>query len=436
MSRKIIPPGRPVTGTIELPGDKSISHRYAILAALAEGHSEIANFSTAADCRSTLLCLRRLGIKITETAGSVVVEGRGLAGLRRSFRVLDAGNSGTTLRLLAGVLAGRPFASRITGDKSLRRRPMRRVVEPLESMGAQIRARDGEFAPLDIRGGPLRPIDYTLPIPSAQVKSAILLAGLFADGWTTVRDPAATRDHTEIALREFGADLRQAPPAISIRGGSTLSPRQLRAPGDFSSATFFMGLALILPGSELLISGLGLNPTRTAFLDVLAEMGAAPRITAVEMRAGEVVGSLLIRHAPLAGGVIRGSQVPKLIDELPLLAALGPYTEQGIEIRDALELRAKETDRITALCAGLRALGAHVTEFPDGLRVEGRAAGPLRGGVVQSHGDHRVAMALSIAALGAAGPTTLRQSRCVEISFPEFFSFVEKLTADSPHQAE
>jgi 3-phosphoshikimate 1-carboxyvinyltransferase len=436
VSRKIIPPSRPVTGTIELPGDKSISHRYAILAALAEGRSEINNFSTAADCRSTLLCLSRLGVKITKVAQRVIIEGRGLTGLRRSFRALHAGNSGTTIRLLAGVLAGHPFASRITGDSSLRRRPMRRVAEPLELMGAQVRARSGEFAPLDIRGGSLRPIDYTLPIPSAQVKSAILLAGLFTDGWTTVRDSAATRDHTEIALREFGAELRQAPPAISIRGGPRLSPRQLRVPGDFSSATFFAGLALILPGSELLISNVGLNPTRTAFLDVLAGMGAAPRITSVEMHAGELVGSLLVRHASLAGGVIRGGQVSKLIDELPLLAALGPYTELGIEIRDAIELRAKETDRITALCAGLHALGARVREFPDGLRVEGRAAGPLRGGVLQSHGDHRVAMALGIAALAATGHTTLRQSRCVDISFPEFFNFVERLTGDSPQPCE
>jgi 3-phosphoshikimate 1-carboxyvinyltransferase len=432
MPRKIHPLGRPVTGTIEFPGDKSISHRYAILAALAEGRSEIANFSTGADCRSTLLCLRRLGVKITETADSIIIEGCGLTGLRHSFRALYTGNSGTTMRLLAGVLAGQAFTSRITGDGSVRRRPMRRVAEPLELMGAQVRARNGEFAPLDIRGGPLKPIDYTPPIPSAQVKSAILLAGLFTEGWTTVHDPAATRDHTEIALREFGAELRQALPAISIRGGPTLSSRQLRVPGDFSSAAFFIGLALILPGSELLISSVGLNPTRTALLDVLAEMGAAPRITAVEMHAGELVGSLLVRHASLAGGMIRGSRVPKLIDELPLLAALGPYTEKGIEIRDALELRAKETDRIAALCGGLRALGARVTEFPDGLRVEGHSAGYLHGGIVQSQGDHRIAMALSIAALAATGDTTLRHSRCVGISFPEFFSFVEKLTVDSP----
>jgi 3-phosphoshikimate 1-carboxyvinyltransferase len=436
VSRKIIPPGRPVSGAIELPGDKSISHRYAILSALAEGRSEITNFSTAADCRSTLLCLRRLGVKITETAEQVIIEGRGLTGLRRSFRALHAGNSGTTARLLAGVLAGHPFASRITGDSSLRRRPMRRMADPLELMGAQVRVRNGEFAPLDIRGGPLHPIDYTLPVPSAQVKSAILLAGLYTDGWTTVCDPAGTRDHAEIALREFGAELRQALPTISIRGGPTLSPRQLRVPGDFSSAAFFAGLALILPGSELLISNVGLNPTRTAFLDVLAEMGAAPHITGVEMHAGELVGSLLIRHASLAGGVIRGAQVSKLIDELPLLAALAPYTEQGIEIRDAIELRAKETDRITTLCAGLRALGAHVMEFPDGLRVEGRAAGPLRGGAVNSCGDHRIAMALSIAALAATGHTTLRDAHCVDISFPEFFSFVNKLTADLPANVE
>ncbi len=359
----------------------------------------------------------------------MVIQGRGPHGLRRSLRALNAGNSGTTMRLVAGVLAGHPFTSRLTGDRSLRQRPMRRVAEPLEQMGAQVRAREGEFAPLEIHGGPLRAIDYAMPISSAQVKSAVLLAGLFADGTTTVHETATTRDHTEIALREFGAEIRMIPRATGIRGGSTLQAQSPHVPGDFSSAAFFIGAALLVPGSELLITNVGLNPTRTAFLDVLASMGAAPRLASVEMRSGELVGSLLIRHAPLSGGIISGNQIPGLIDELPVLAALGPFTEQGIEIRGAVELRAKESDRIATLAAGLRSLGARVAEFPDGLRVEGRSAGALHGGVIKPAGDHRIAMALSVAALAADGVSILRQARCVDVSFPEFFQLLERLTS-------
>jgi 3-phosphoshikimate 1-carboxyvinyltransferase len=327
------------------------------------------------------------------------------------------------MRLLAGVLAAQHFDSRITGDASLRRRPMRRVMEPLRAMGARIEA-GGEFAPLRIHGRALQSLDYTMPVPSAQVKSAILLAGLFADGWTAVRASAATRDHTEIALREFGADVKQSPGAVSVRGVACLRPQSLRVPGDFSSAAFFIAAALLHPDSELLISDVGLNPTRTALLDVLAEMGAPARVVSVAMRAGELAGSLLVRHAPLSGGVISGSRIPLLIDELPLLAALGPYTEQGIEIRDALELRVKESDRIAALAAGLAAMGARVEQFPDGLRVHGRSAGRLHGAVIDAQGDHRIAMALSIAALGASGDAVIRDSQCVAASFPEFFDLL------------
>jgi 3-phosphoshikimate 1-carboxyvinyltransferase len=495
VARKISPLTRPISGTLELPGDKSISHRYAILAALAEGRSEIANFSTAQDCWSTLECLRRLGVHIeavtahlpsagnspdptnpaispdhppADQASSVLtIEGRGLNGLRGSLRALDAGNSGTTMRLLAGALTGQSFNSKITGDASLRRRPMGRVIAPLREMGADIQPRNDDFAPLRIRSHSLRPIDYALPLPSAQVKSAILLAGLFADGWTTVREAAATRDHTEIALREFGAEVKQLPGIAAVRGVARLQPRALRVPGDFSSAAFFIGAALLLPGSELLISNVGLNPTRTTLLDVLAEWGAPPRIVSVQMAAGELVGSLLIRHAPLSGGVLSAAQIPGLIDELPLLAALGPYTEQGIEIRDARELRVKETDRIAALTAGLTALGARVEEFPDGLRIAGRAsvqagtdasvknvtgghrmadrltartsvssgigaspvaASPLHGAELDPRIDHRIAMALTIAALGASGDSVLRDSECVAASFPEFFTLLEGIT--------
>jgi 3-phosphoshikimate 1-carboxyvinyltransferase len=448
VARRISPLNRPIHGTLEVPGDKSISHRYGMLAALAEGRSEIANFSTAADCRGTLDCLRRLGVHVeavreqAANAGEpqsaeairegaserIVIDGRGLHGLHRKLRALDAGNSGTTMRLLAGALAGQRFNCKITGDVSLRRRPMRRVIEPLETMGAQIEAREGDFAPLRIRGGPLHATDYTAPFPSSQVKSAILLAGLFADGWTTVHEPLATRDHTELALREFGAEVKHHPGFAAVRGVARLRPQSLRVPGDFSSAAFFIGAVFVHPGSELLISNVGLNPTRTALLDVLAEMGAQPRIVSVDMRAGELVGLVLVRHAELSGGVISGARIPKLIDELPLLAALGPYTEKGTEIRDAGELRVKESDRIKTLAAGLTVLGARVEEFPDGLRVEGRSAGRLRDGSVGAHGDHRIAMALAIAALGASGDTILRDPECVAASFPEFFSLLEGIT--------
>jgi 3-phosphoshikimate 1-carboxyvinyltransferase len=459
VTRTVSPLTLPISGTLEVPGDKSISHRNAFLAALAEGRSEIANFSTAADCRSTLECLKRLGVRVEtapnkaagnpggerspsermaagESSTLLAIEGCGLQGLRGTFRALDAENSGTTMRLLAGVLAGQRFNSKITGDASFRRRPMRRVVEPLRGMGADIQASHDEFAPLRIRGRSLQPIDYPLPVPSAQVKSAILLAGLFADGWTTVRESPATRDHTEIALREFGAEVKQLPGVAAVRGVARLQARSLHVPGDFSSASFFIGAALLSPRSELLISNVGLNPTRTALLDVLAEMGAHPRIVSVEMRAGELVGSLLIRYAELSGGIISGAQVPKLIDELPLLAALGPYTRQGIEIRDANELRVKECDRIAALSAGLTALGARVEELPDGLRIHGRAShswdGRLRGAEVDSRGDHRIAMALTIAALGASGESVLRDPECVAASFPEFFALLGNITG-GPH---
>jgi 3-phosphoshikimate 1-carboxyvinyltransferase len=427
MAKKAIAPARTIAGTVEFPGDKSISHRYAILAALATGPSEIRNYSSAADCRSTLDCLRRLGVQ-TELRGNVArIRGAGLDGLKASRRTLDAGNSGTSMRLLAGVLAGQSFSSKLTGDASLRRRPMRRVFEPLLRMGAKIHARDGEFAPFEIRGGALEAIEYAMPVASAQVKSAILLAGLYASGWTTVREPVRTRDHLELALREFGAEIRRAEGSVGVQGGARLEGRGLEVPGDLSAAVFFLGAALILPASSLLLHDVGLNPTRTAVLDFLISMGAPIHLASVRMRDGELVGDLAVHHAPLAGGVISGEAVALMIDELPMLAALGPYTEQGIEIRNAQELRVKESDRIAALAEGLRRMGAQVEEFADGLRVAGRAAGKLRGATLDPRGDHRIAMALAVAALGAEGPSVLRDAGCVGVSFPEFFPTLERV---------
>jgi 3-phosphoshikimate 1-carboxyvinyltransferase len=427
VGKKTISPGGHVTGVVELSGDKSISHRYAILAALAEGRSEILNYATAADCRSTLDCLRRLGVEIDANRERVRINGAGLDGLKAQKRSLDAENSGSTIRMLSGVLAGQAFTSTITGDGSLRMRPMRRVAEPLRQMGAQIRGRDGDLAPLEIRGGNLRAIDYTLPVPSAQVKSAILFAGLYADGATTVREPVRTRDHTELALREFGAPIETGKDSVCIHPRPKLKARQLTVPGDLSGGVFLACAALILPDSSLMLHNVGLNPTRAKVLDFLISIGAQINLASVQLRDGELVGDLSVRYSPLFGGTIAGTQVAEMIDELPMLAALGAYTEKGIEIHEAQELRVKESDRIATLTAGLRQMGADVEEFPDGLRVAGHSAGKLRGAKVDPHGDHRIAMALAIAALGADGDTVIRDAECVAVSFPEFFVTLERL---------
>jgi 3-phosphoshikimate 1-carboxyvinyltransferase len=432
MAKRTISPGGTIDGAVELPGDKSISHRYAILAALAEGASEISNYATAADCHSTLECFRQLGIEIEEKDARVRINGKGLHGLSTPRRTLDAENSGSTMRMLAGVLAGQPFASTLTGDESLRRRPMRRVIEPLREMGAEIKSRDGDRAPLEIRGGSLRGIDYTPPTPSAQVKSAILLAGLFADGATTVRESVCTRDHTELALREFGATISSIDGArgtVRIQPGPKLTARQLNVPGDLSTGVFLIGAALVLPESFLMLRNVGLNPTRARVLDFFISIGAPVHVASIQSRDGELVGDVSVRHAALEGGKVAGARVAEMIDELPMLAALGPFTEQGIEIHDAGELRVKESDRIAALSEGLRQMGAQVEEFPDGLRVEGRAAGKLHGAKIDPHGDHRIAMALSVAALGAEGDTTIRDADCVGVSFPEFFATLDRLRA-------
>ena len=448
MAKQVIVPARFLSGGILLPGDKSISHRLAILAALAEGPSEIRNFCPAADCASTLDCLRRLGIVLDAGKGGrssraagdagdtpplVRIEGKGLHGWKRPGRTLDAGNSGTTLRLLAGALAGQGFESRLSGDSSLRRRPMRRVIEPLERMGARIRSRDGGLAPLEISGAQLHAVEYELPVASAQVKSAVLLAGLFASGTTTVIEPVRTRDHTELALGEFGISVRRNGQRIEVSGGSRLEGRRLTVPGDLSSAVFFLAAASILPGSKLTLFGVGLNPTRSAVLDFLVQMGASIRVKELAEQSGELGGELEVSSdssTTLRGGKICGADVARMIDELPMLAALGPYTEEGIEIHDARELRAKESDRIAVLAENLRRLGARVEEFEDGLRVAGReetGSAGLRGAEVDPRGDHRLAMAFAVAALGARGETTIRGAECAAVSYPAFFKDLESV---------
>jgi 3-phosphoshikimate 1-carboxyvinyltransferase len=421
-----ISPARSISGSITLPGDKSISHRYAMIASIAQGDSRIRNYSTGADCRSTLNAMRALGVPVEENGAEVAIRGCGLDGLRAPAADLDAGNSGSTIRMLSGILAAQPFLTRIGGDESLSCRPMARIIEPLSRMGASISARDGRFPPLEIRGAPLRPIDYTLPVPSAQVKTCVLFAGLYAEGETVVREPMHSRDHTEIALREFGADLRVQAKTITLVGRPTLSGRDLAVPSDLSSAAFFIVAALLLPGSRLAIRGVGLNPTRSTLLDFLAGMGASIRITEIESHNGELAGELLVSSSRLRGGIIEKETTTALIDEIPVLAVLGAASEEGLTIRDAAELRIKETDRIATIVENLRRMGVPAEELPDGLTVPGRQR--FHAAELDSFGDHRIAMAFAVAALCADGESTIHGAEAVAVSFPEFFGTLGSIT--------
>jgi 3-phosphoshikimate 1-carboxyvinyltransferase len=404
-----------------------------MLSALAEGTSELRHFALAADCHSTLDCMSSLGASVKVDKDVVKVTGRGAEGLKSSWRALDAGNSGTTIRLLTGILAGQSFTTKLSGDASIQKRPMGRVVGPLRQMGADIRAREDNFAPLEIHGTTLRGIHYKMPMASAQVKSAVLLAGLFAEGTTSVTEPVLTRDHTELALEEFGVGVERDGTTITVRGaggtgsGPKLQARSIDVPGDISSAVFFIAAASMFADSNIMIHGIGLNPTRTAILDVFAQMGAVLQVMSLQSAHGEVIGDLAVKGTSLKGGVIEKEQVPLVIDELPMLAALGPYTEEGIEIRDAAELRVKESDRIAALAENLRRMGATVEERKDGLKVEGRAAGKLRGAEIEPHGDHRIAMAFAVAALGAEGDTIIRDADCAGVSYPTFYEDLERV---------
>jgi len=420
-----ISPASAVSGTLSLPGDKSISHRYALIGAIAEGDTRIANYSTGQDCRSTLECVRALGIEVDGAGTEVVIHGKGLDGLRPPAKDLDAGNSGSTIRMLSGILAGQPFAARIFGDESLSRRPMQRVMKPLGQMGARIAARDGQFPPLRIEGGKLRAIDYTLPVPSAQVKTCVLLAGLYAEGITTVTEPAPTRDHTEIALREFGADIAVERQKIAIAGRPALVGRELTVPADLSSAAFFLVAALLVPGSQLSILGVGLNPTRSALLDFLAGMGARIRVPRLESQSGELIGDLEVEHSALSGGVIEGGLTAALIDEIPVLAVLGAATEEGLTVRDAAELRVKETDRIRAVVDNLRRMGVEARELPDGMVIPGRQK--FRAATLDSWGDHRIAMAFAVAALCGDGESVIQGAEAASVSFPEFWDTLSRI---------
>ena len=412
-----------LSGSVQLPGDKSMSHRYAMLAAIAEGTSAIRHFAASRDCHSTLDCLQALGVEVHESGETVTICGRGLRGLRAPGQILDAGNSGTTIRLLSGILAGHPFESTITGDASLSSRPMGRVMRPLRLMGAAVESRERDLPPLRIRGGSLKGIRYSLPVASAQVKSCVLLAGLYGKGPTAVEETIPTRDHTEIALREFGGTVRQAGNWIEVDPEPALRARQLTVPGDLSGAAFFLVAAALVPGSDLTLPGAGLNARRRELLAYLERAGVDVAVENETCLAGEPRGDLRVRFNPELFDrplpPIRGAEAASLIDEIPVLAVLGSRAAGGVEISDAHELRVKESDRIAAIAANLRSMGADVTEKPDGLVIRGGR--PLRGTDIVTLGDHRIAMAFAVAALAAEGETRIHEAECADVSFPGFW---------------
>jgi 3-phosphoshikimate 1-carboxyvinyltransferase len=398
-----------------------------MLAALADGSSTITNYAPGGDCQSTLACLEALGVTIARNFGAdggVTIIGRGLGGLLPPSAPLDCGNSGTTMRLISGVLAAHPFAATLVGDASLSRRPMRRVMAPLIEMGARFAAAPGDRPPLEVQGSRLRPLHYQPDVPSAQVKSAVLLAGLQTEGTTSVTEPAPTRDHTERALAAFGAHPVVDGRRVAVTGGRRLQGRELRVPGDLSSAAFPAVAAAALPGSDVTIDGVGLNPTRAAILNLLRRFGATVEAQVTQQGAGEPVGTIRIRHTGLEGVEILPEEVPDVIDELPVLAALATFGG-GVSVSGAGELRVKESDRISALVGGLRIMGADADERPDGFII--RPTRPLTGGEVDAHGDHRLAMAFAIAALGATGPTSINGADVVAVSYPGFFADLEQL---------
>ena len=429
-SQVVVRPARNIRGSVQLPGDKSISHRYAMLSGIAEGPSRIENYSTGADCASTLGCMRTLGVtweRKDEMGNVIEVQGRGMS-LSAPRSALDCGNSGSTMRMLSGIVAAQPFSSEMIGDESLSRRPMQRVIGPLSRMGAQISSQDGK-PPLRINGTKLKAIDYEMPVASAQVKSCLLFAGLFAEGETRVLEPLRTRDHGEVALRAFGAKLERRSVGqgseVRICGGQRLRGIEARVPGDLSSAAFFLCAAALFPGSQLVVPHLLMNPTRARLLDVLMQMGLKISVTQLEEVNGEMVGSLQIEGGKLKGATIAGGDSAALIDEIPVLAAIAPYTETGIEVRDAKELRVKESDRISAIAKNLQLMGANVEEREDGVKIPGRQ--DLRGTELDSFGDHRIAMAFAIAALRADGDTLIRGAESAAISYPAFFDTLEQL---------
>ena len=413
-------------GTVTIPGDKSISHRAAILAAIANGRSIIDNYSSAIDCQTTLKCLQMLGVKISHSNQQLIINGKGLRSLTAPNAILDCGNSGTTMRLLCGLLAGQSFSAVLDGDESLRRRPMERVIKPLNQNGAEIYgSQTNRFAPLDIHGRALPSIFYHLPVASSQVKSALLLAGLYTGGTVRIEEPVVSRDHTERMLEFCGVDIERDGDTISLGNKRQPGTRQFQIPGDVSSAAFLMALALLIPKSQLRIENVGINPTRTGLLTVLTAMGSEIKIENRRLIANEPVGDLIIQSGVLQGTEIEGAIIPRLIDELPLIAVIATQAKGQTIVKNATELRVKETDRIQAIVTELSKMGAAIEGHPDGFTVEGPVT--LKGATCDSYGDHRIAMALSVAGWIAEGQTTITNMECVGISFPEFYQLVNKL---------
>ena len=424
-STVVIRPGRSVSGNVRVPGDKSISHRYAMLAAIAEGKSVLRNYSSGRDCASTLDCMRELGCEWTRNEQNVVeIQGRGPV-LCAPRKPLDCGNSGSTMRMLSGIVAGQEFTSQMIGDESLSRRPMARVIKPLTAMGARIAASESDRPPLRISGQRLKAIQYRMPVASAQVKTCVLFAGLLGEGETRVEEPLRTRDHGELALRAFGAEVKTEKNSAAICGGQKLHAIEAIIPADISSAMFFLCAAALFRGSQLTLPTLLMNPTRARLLDILIQLGLRIQVTQLEEHHGELVGTIQAEGDTLQGASIAGADTAALIDELPVLAAIAPYSEGGIEIKDARELRFKESDRIAVVAKNLVAMGAVVEQREDGMRIPGKQV--LRGAEVDSHGDHRIAMAFSVAALRAQGETRIHNADAASVSYPGFFEALESV---------
>nr|WP_255573155.1 3-phosphoshikimate 1-carboxyvinyltransferase [Anoxybacillus sp. ST4] len=415
-------------GEIAVPGDKSISHRAVMFGALANGTTRVTNFLTGEDCLSTIDCFRKMGVAITQQGNEVIIEGKGIDGFKEPTHILNVGNSGTTTRLLLGILAACPFHACLIGDDSIAKRPMDRVTKPLKQMGAHIDGREqGRYTPLAIRGGQLQPITYHSPVASAQVKSAILLAGLHANGTTTVIEPHQSRDHTERMLRAFGADVRVDGLRVSITGRQTLRAIDIEVPGDISSAAFFLVAGAIVPNSEITLKHVGINPTRTGIIDVLKDMGADVSIENVRHEESEPVADITVRTSTLKATRIGGDIIPRLIDEIPIIALLATQAEGTTVITDASELRVKETDRIATVVSELRKLGAHIEATEDGMIIHGKTPLHANDVIVDSYGDHRIGMMLAIAACVAKGNVTLQRPEAIAVSYPTFFDHLRML---------
>lgn len=425
-SYMIIQKHGPLRGELAVPGDKSISHRSVMFGALSEGITEAENFLTGADCLSTISCFRQMGISVEQNGTSVIVHGKGLHGLTRPSGIIDAGNSGTTVRLLSGILAGQPFDSTITGDASIQKRPMKRVMTPLSQMGASITSvHENGCAPLQIKGSPLHGIHYLSPVASAQVKSCVLLAGLYADAPTSVTEPAISRNHSELMLRYFGADIQCEGTTSTVLPDPRLVGQKVNVPGDISSAAYFIAAALLVPGSEVLLKNVGINPTRDGMLRVVRAMGGDVTLVNENTDGAEPCADLLIRSSSLHATTIEGELIPTLIDELPVIAVLAAFAEGTTVIKDAAELKVKESDRIAVMTENLKRMGADVEPTDDGMIIHGGR--PLHGATINPYLDHRIAMSFAVAALAADGKTEIQDADCVKISYPGFYTDLEGL---------